>query len=303
VLLLGNRPERRGAIQRISPALTVGAAVWLVSVVALIGPDRGIALIAVSTALYAAILAALTWWLVPKTVTVLGDDTLRAHGAPLPMAFRYTVVGAAIVWIIGSNVVAAAGVNVPLFSAWRTFIGPAHPLPFIHGGELQNFLMEALVPGLLLLALGASRRQLGLVAPVHGTLRATLACLVLPIVFVVIGFVHGKLNLFRLFWLLIVRNLISNGFSEEFVMRGAVMSHLRGFWRADVALVAQALIFAVLHFGIGDEHGNPALIVANVIALNFPTGLVLGFMALRTRSLVMPSVVHMSLDAMKDMVM
>jgi membrane protease YdiL (CAAX protease family) len=290
-------------VRRMGPALIAGAVIWLASVVALVGPDRGIALIAASSAAYAAMLAGLTWWLVPKASVPPGDDTLRAHGAPLPMALRYAVVVAAIVWIVGANVVAAAGVNVPLFSAWRAFIGPAHPLPFVHGGELQNFLMEALVPGLLLLALGASRRQLGLVTPVRGTFRATLACLALPMVFVVMGFVQGKLDLFRLFWLLIVRNLISNGFSEEFVMRGALLSHLRGFLRADVALVAQALIFAVLHFGIGDEHGNPILIIANVIALNFPMGLVLGFMALRTRSLLMPSVVHVSLDAMKDLVM
>jgi membrane protease YdiL (CAAX protease family) len=281
----------------------VGAVVWLAALLILFGPDRGAVYIALSTAAYAAVLAGLTRWLVPKPAVPVGDDTFRAHGRPVPMALRYAVVAAAIVWIVGVNVVAAAGINVPVFTAWRAFIAPAHPLPYINGQVLQNFLMEALVPGILLLALGASRKQLGLVAPVRGTLRATLACLALPLVFVILGFVQGKLNLFRLFWLLTVRNLLSNGFSEEFVMRGALMSHLRGFLRADVALVAQALIFALLHFGIGDEHGNTLFIVANVVALNFPMGLVLGFMALRTRSLLMPSIVHMSLDAMKDLVM
>lgn len=286
-----------------SPAFVVGVVVWVGSVLVLVRPDPQIASIAAQSAGYAALLALLTAWLVPKAAVPLGDDTLRAHGSRGAMLLRWAVVVAAIGWIVGVNVVAAAGIGVPVFSAWRAFVAPLHPLPFVRGPELQNFLMEALVPGVLLLALGASRRQLGLVAPVRGTLRATLACLALPAAFVVIGFAQGKLSFYRVFWQLIVRNVLSNGFSEEFVMRGALMSHLRGFWRADVALVAQALIFAVLHFGIGDEHGNPFLILANVVALNFPMGVVLGFMALRTRSLLMPSVVHVSLDAMKDVLM
>jgi len=50
------------------------------------------------------------------------------------------------------------------------------------------------------------------------------------------------------------------------------------------------------------QHGNVLLIVANVVAENFPIGITLGVMALRARSLVLPAVVHISLDTMKDLV-
>ena len=46
-----------------------------------------------------------------------------------------------------------------------------------------------------------------------------------------------------------------------------------------------------------------SLIVANVVALNFPMGMALGVMALRSRGLLLPTVVHVSLHIMKDAVM
>ena len=60
-----------------------------------------------------------------------------------------------------------------------------------------------------------------------------------------------------------------------------------------------------MHYGgtIHEEHGSIPLIIANVIAENVPIAIALGIMALRSRSLVLPTVVHISLDPIKDLVM
>jgi membrane protease YdiL (CAAX protease family) len=167
---------------------------------------------------------------------------------------------------------------------------------------LYNFITLALIPGVLLFALGTRPKELGLCPPVKGTFAGTLACLFLPIGFIVWAFVSKGLTLTRLFFLL-VHNLLSNGFSEEFFARGMILSQLRALMTSEWALVLQGLVFALIHYGstIHDEHGNVIRILAYVIALNFPMGLALGFMALRSRSLVMPTIVHISLDTMKDL--
>lgn len=74
--------------------------------------------------------------------------------------------------------------------------------------------------------------------------------------------------------------------------------------RPIVALVFQAAFFALIHAGgtVAEEHWNPVLIFANVLALNMPIALTLGFMAMRSRSLLLPSAVHVSLDTMGRLV-
>lgn len=80
-----------------------------------------------------------------------------------------------------------------------------------------------------------------------------------------------------------------------------VLSHTRAFVSTEWALIIQAVVFALLHFG-GSLHDEPGLIVvlANVIALNLPMGYSLGRAALRTRSLFLPTVVHVALDTTRS---
>ncbi|MHB8147265.1 MAG: CPBP family glutamic-type intramembrane protease [Vulcanimicrobiaceae bacterium] len=44
------------------------------------------------------------------------------------------------------------------------------------------------------------------------------------------------------------------------------------------------------------------MILANVISENFPMGVVMGLIALRTRSIALPSILHISFDTMGDLV-
>lgn len=113
-------------------------------------------------------------------------------------------------------------------------------------------------------------------------------------------FAQGHLTLPALA-LYLVHNVLSNGFSEEFISRGLIMAHLRAFMRTDWALLAQALAFALFHLATSLHDEPTALgIVANIIALNVPMGVVFGMLALRTRSLALPAALHTVLDTHRN---
>jgi membrane protease YdiL (CAAX protease family) len=86
-------------------------------------------------------------------------------------------------------------------------------------------------------------------------------------------------------------------------MRGTLLSHLRAFLSKDWSLAVQPIIFGLLHYDgtAGDLRGNVLVAAADVIALNAPTGYFVGSIALRARSIVLPGLIHMSLDLMKDL--
>lgn len=165
------------------------------------------------------------------------------------------------------------------------------------GQPMFNFTLYALLPGTLLFALGMHRREVGLTASAPRTWRAAVPCLALPAVLVALALYRGTLSLGFLVTL-VVRNFFSNGFSEEFLIRGMTLSHLRAYMQAPWALFVQAVVFSMLHYGGASrqEHGNAMMIVASVIAENFPVAFVLGLVALRTRSLALPAALHISFD-------
>ena len=184
-----------------------------------------------------------------------------------------------------------------ILRGYNAFFGPTF------GQPLFNFTLYAVLPGTLLFALGMHRNEVGLTRSAPCTWEAALPCLALPTVFVALALYRGTLTVGFLATL-VVRNFFSNGFSEEFLIRGMTLSHLRACMRTPWALFAQAVVFSLLHYGAvsRQEHGNAILIVANVIAENFPTAFALGLVALRTRSLALPTMLHISFDIMGNFV-
>ncbi len=165
---------------------------------------------------------------------------------------------------------------------------------------LPNFIVFVLIPGTLLFALGTKPIELGLTAWRKGSWYALMGAFILPAIFAGFWFARGHATI-GLLILILVRNLLSNGFSEEFLMRGMTMSHLRAYFSKDWALVLQATLFGLLHFG--QPQGNWVVALAYVIALNAPMGFFLGLIALRSSSVVLPGLIHMTLDTLKDLVM
>lgn len=195
-------------------------------------------------------------------------------------------------------VVCAALVSLPFQTPWLM-------LPIWKGDSaLPNFIAHALVPGLLLFALGAKPLELGLSAWRKGSWAALAGACVVPFIFAILWFMRGH-GSGTLLAFLVVHNFLSNGFSEEFLIRGMTMSHLRAFITKDWALAIQAVLFGLLHLGgtIGEQHGNWSVATADVIALNAPMGYFLGLIALRSRGVLLPGLIHTTLDTLRDIVM
>jgi membrane protease YdiL (CAAX protease family) len=264
---------------RRSLAYLTFAIVCLICEAVLFVYDRSYAYVALGAFAYSLIL-----WLVARACirydAAAEDAALRPKASGTRLYARLAVVVAALLFVV-------IKVHLGAFLMW-------------HGDSaFRNFISEALVPGLLLFALGAKPIELGLSKWAKGSSYALLGALVLPAIMVGIWFTKGHASLGLLaFWL--ARNFLSNGISEEFIMRGMTMSHLRGFFSNEWAVTLQALLFGALHFETG---GNGLLTLAEVIALNAPTGLFLGLIALRARSVVLTGLIHTTLDTMKDIVM
>ncbi len=84
---------------------------------------------------------------------------------------------------------------------------------------------------------------------------------------------------------------VSNGVSEEFAYRGALMGWSAKVMGTGPALVGQAIIFGLAHSGL-DVTGSsiPLMLVLGI------GGLLAGVISLRTRSLLIPVAVHIGLD-------
>jgi membrane protease YdiL (CAAX protease family) len=85
---------------------------------------------------------------------------------------------------------------------------------------------------------------------------------------------------------------ISNATMEEVAYRGALLRWLTPVTGVASALALQALVFGLAHGAGTDFTGSPLPVMAATAA----AGLILGALALRTRSLLLPIAIHVALD-------
>jgi membrane protease YdiL (CAAX protease family) len=85
---------------------------------------------------------------------------------------------------------------------------------------------------------------------------------------------------------------VANASMEEVAYRGALMGWLRPVTGAASALALQALVFGLAHGAGTDFTGSPLPVMTATAA----AGLILGALALRTRSLLLPIAIHIALD-------
>jgi membrane protease YdiL (CAAX protease family) len=259
------------------------------------------AAMAAGGAAYAAVLAALTLWLVRRPAA---SDRLRASGSRPPLWEWYAVAVVLLAWAFLYGFAFGGlygGVRVPGLTPLIADLSRWWPAPGIDGTTLLNFVSLAAVPAAVLLALGTRPRELGLCAPVPGTRAATAVCLLLPMAFVAWGFASGKLTV-GLLLVMLVHNTLSNGFTEELMCRGLLLPPLRSAAGTAWAVVIQGLLFGLIHLGgaVPEEGGDLLMAVAASIALNVPMGVALGVIAVRTGSLALPTAIHVAGHVMKD---
>jgi membrane protease YdiL (CAAX protease family) len=85
---------------------------------------------------------------------------------------------------------------------------------------------------------------------------------------------------------------LSNGFQEEFLFRGLLLSSFGRFLGPWSANLVQAALFATAHLGVTYTPNVVLFIVCGVL----PLGLVAGYLTRKTRSLLTPAIFHGALD-------
>jgi membrane protease YdiL (CAAX protease family) len=257
--------------------------------------DRGSAATAVGAFAYGLIL-----WLIARAF--IKYDPVSEN-----VAFRTTARG----WRLALRVVVLLGALLYVVTGrhwfWNTplNVGLQHISVAIGLGNgdtaLPNVLFEAIVPGVLMFVLGAARIEFGLVAWRAGAWKALAGALVLPVIFCVLWFRHGH-GTAGLLAVILAHNFLSNGLSEEFLTRGLLLSHLRAFLSKDWAVVTQAVLFGLLHVNPWAYVQSWPVEIAGDVAMNAPIGFFLALIALRARSILLPGLIHTTLDSMQNFI-
>jgi len=280
----------------ISPANIAALLLWAASLAVLFLVDGEVSCFPFAVAGYTLYLGVVGAWLLPKSLPAELESVLCARATGWQLAARCGIVLMAILFVYTDDVVAVlqSEGTAPALSPFLVWVRSIRVAPKLSGYELYNFGTYALIPGILLLTLGAPPRELGLCLPKRGTFLGSLVCLLPVISFVGWGVATGRLSAGGLFWL-VIHNLFSNGFTEELLCRGMVLPHLRAFLKTSWAQLGQAIVFALLHFhpAGAEEQANPYRCMAEALALNMPVAMAFGFLALRSRSLFLPTLLHM----------
>ena len=190
--------------------------------------------------------------------------------------------------------------NIPVwswFGDWFANLGGRYLSNMVDhspGLAAANFAGYFLIPFILLLLLGARLPDLGF-GRGHRVWRVTAFWVSIPIIFFILNILNGSatpIQLARMFF----GNLLRNGFSEEFLFRGALQTRLKQWMSSDWALVIQALVFAVWHLGADTQFMGGDILqgLALGIASHSMLGLAVGIIFQRTRNLIAPSIVHVA---------
>lgn len=232
-----------------------------------------------------------------------GSRTRRGPGL-LPFAFCLDRIWLQLAVILG--VIALSGLyafEIPLWSGlvgWLQALGERTlPAAWVGGpgNAVANPAQYFVIPLLLLLALGARPAELGL-GRGHGAWRACAVWLAIPaltwLALLALGLLPPQTLARRL-----IGNALQNGFFEEFLFRGALQTRLAHLLAPGWALAAQALLFGLWHLEANTRMMGGDLLAGLAVCLLSQTasGLWLGLIFQRTRNLVAPAVVHVTMNA------
>jgi membrane protease YdiL (CAAX protease family) len=171
--------------------------------------------------------------------------------------------------------------------------GPEPP-----GNWIAVPVLYFIIPVALLLLTGASWSELGL-GRGYRSWRAALLWSILPLIAIVVFLIIGVISLVNT-GINFLGNIFQNGFFEEFLFRGALMTRLRYLIRGDWGLVLSSLLFGLWHIGAqtGALHGDWLAGAASTIPQQAVLGLGMAIVFLRTRNLLASSIFHVLVDTL-----
>lgn len=200
------------------------------------------------------------------------------------------------------NMQPARSMSIPVwswFGDWFSNLGGRYLSGLVDhspGLAASNFAGYFLIPFILLLLLGTRASNLGFDKG-HRVWQVVALWVSIPIIFFIINILNGSATLIQLARMFF-GNLLRNGFSEEFLFRGALQTRLKQWISSDWALVLQAMVFAVWHLGADTQFMGGDILqgLALGIASHSIFGLAMGVIFQRTRNLIAPSIAHVVIN-------
>ncbi|MGC1760994.1 MAG: CPBP family intramembrane glutamic endopeptidase [Candidatus Cybelea sp.] len=278
-------------------------AIWLLSIGTLVVYRRFDA-VTIGTDFIFPVLVAILAWI--STRIVRGDaPPLPASRQPRLMILAQLSVIVAAIALTGMSGLRFHGLTSTTIPPWDALIRTIAPLgDVLRIGENQaiNFATYVVLPGVFVLLLGAKVREIGFERFAPGSWKLAVLWLAFPAIGWIVALATGQSTIARMLWQLL-RNALSNGFSEEFLFRGLLFTRLRAVLSGEVALVLQALVFGLWHFGYdfsSAPNHNVISALADMFASQVVIGYGLGWLMLKTGNIVLPSVFHLAIDSLGD---
>lgn len=187
--------------------------------------------------------------------------------------------------------------SIPIWSPLEAALERAGGRLLGHDNYLRNPVLYVVIPGLILLLMGVRTAELGL-RKGYRTWAVVRPYIVVLAVVALINTLMGQPEYLFLMPRRIISHFLQNGFMEEFLFRGALMSRLTPLIGEGWSVVLSSLLFGVWHLGTdtamlgGDYMAGLAFSIVSQAAL----GMVFGLIAVRTRSLVAPTVAHITVN-------
>lgn len=238
----------------------------------------------------------------PLTIGIRQLAPIEMHGSRKRLWWQVTILLIIIAFVTYRDVVfnMPGTPHVPLLyplASWTiNFLGP--------GNDFANWIAVPVllfaIPLIVLLLLGARWSEIGLGRGYH-VLRVTLLWCILPIIGLALFPMLGIAS-FGQIGIQIANNFFQNGFFEEFLFRGALMTRLCRLLRTDWGLVLSALVFGLFHIGLQTQSlgGDWLAGAASTIVQQAVLGLGMAIILVRTRNLLASSVFHVILDTISS---
>ena len=274
-----------------SPAARFYVAVWFVAAAYMTTTGRVVSVMAYFGILVAVlVLCGVTIWMTEPD-NASSPNSSSSKKAPV----LQLIILLLIILVTGYEHSIFHGANLPHLPFWRQAQGilyEASQSLFGRGDVFWNSTKYFVIPLVLLLALGARFRSLGLSAG-HRIWRVTGLWCGIPIVILFMQLVVGQVGLIRIGNQLL-SHFLQNGFFEEFLFRGALQTRLRMLTSRSWAIVIQGLLFGVWHLGLEYKMTGHSDIIAALATtiLSSIGGIAFGVIFERTRNLIASSVFH-----------
>lgn len=166
----------------------------------------------------------------------------------------------------------------------------------MHRPFIINPILYILVPLLLLLPTRIHWNEIGF-GRGYRAWTAALICGIFPLSIVLFALISGSFSFIQAIRIAL-SNVFANGFSEEFLIRGLLMTRLIRLTTPAWGIVLSSLIFGLWHIPavLPSLHGNYLVTTAFVIASQGTFGLELAILFGRTRNLLAPTILHVLID-------